>query len=233
MENMSRKFFAVLLACLTVGLLAVPALALSDAEYKKMMKDPEFAAADKKLNEAWAKAQKGLPKAALEALKKDQRAWIAKGRDKDASEQGDTPRVEAYAFVTEVRAERLPRLAMQYELMAKPKGPEGYYARVGSGKEDGWFLIRWADKEKTSLALDAEVVLILSEDNVRTGAFEGKASLKGNRAEFADPDEEDSGSLIVEFNGDTLKATPKDGFDSYWGGLSVSFEGTYVRQKLK
>ena len=214
-----------------MALLAAPALALSDEEYRRMMKDPEFAAADKKLNEAWAAAQKSLPKAALEALKKDQRAWIAKGRDKEASEQGDAPRVEAYAFVTEVRAELLPRLAMQYDLMAKPKGPEGYYVRREGGHETGWLMIRWADKKEGSLALDAEAILILSEDNVRTGAFEGVASLKSERAEFADA--EGPGSLILNFEGDGLKAETTDGFDGYWGGMGVTFEGTYARQKLK
>ena len=34
MTRMKRKFFAALLACLAVGLLAAPALALSDEEYR-------------------------------------------------------------------------------------------------------------------------------------------------------------------------------------------------------
>ena len=231
----TKRLWLMALAVTALAALAGPALALSDEEYRQLMKDPEFAAADKMLNEAWAAAQKSLSKPALEALKKDQRAWIAKGRDKEAGER-DLPRAEAYAFVTEVRAELLPRLATQYDLMAKPKGPEGYYVRREGGHETGWLMIRWADTKKTSLVLDAEVILILdmgdgNKNNTRSGSFEGVAKLKGKRAEFSDA--ERPGSLILTFEGNSLRAEPTGEFNSSWGGLSVDFEGTYVRRRLK
>ena len=37
---------------------------LTDAEYKQMMKNPEFAKADKALNNAWQNAKSGLPRLA-------------------------------------------------------------------------------------------------------------------------------------------------------------------------
>ena len=91
--------------------------------------------------------------------------------------------------------------------------------------------MRWADKKKGSLALDAEAILTIDKDNVRTGAFEGVAVSNGKRAEFTDA--EGPGSLILHFEGDGLKAETTDGFDGYWGGMGVTFEGSYARQKLK
>ena len=66
---MMRKFLASL--C-WVGILAGSALALTGAEYREMLKDPGFAEADQALNQAWAEAKELMPKAAFEALKKEQ-----------------------------------------------------------------------------------------------------------------------------------------------------------------
>ena len=121
MKGIMRRLCIVFVALLT---LAAPALALSDEEYRQFMKDPAFAAADKKLNEAWAAAQKALPKAEFEALKKEQSAWIAKGRDEEAKDtyqsSGYTLSMqEAYTSVTERRAEYLSLRAERYEHAAR------------------------------------------------------------------------------------------------------------------
>ena len=80
-------------------------MALTDAEYREMLKDPGFAAADKALNQAWAEAKKVMPKAAFEALKKEQGAWVAKGRDTEVKEfmKNGMEAPKAYALVTEMR----------------------------------------------------------------------------------------------------------------------------------
>ena len=79
-HSISRNFPARIVAALAVlalGVcLAAPAFALSDAEYKKMMKDPTFAAADKALNAAWKEAKKSLPFYEFDALKRDQKQWV-------------------------------------------------------------------------------------------------------------------------------------------------------------
>ena len=120
MKRTDKKFFAALLVCLAAGMLAAPALALSDEEHRQMMEDPEhgeqLAEAEKYLNEAWAKAQKSLPKVVLEALKKDQSAWLTEGRDEEAKAKkidwDDWP--YAYADVTMERAKLLSELAERY-----------------------------------------------------------------------------------------------------------------------
>ena len=101
-----RKFLTSL--C-WVGILAGSALALTDAEYREMLKDPGFVAADKALNQAWAEAKKVMPKAAFEALKKEQGAWVAKGRDTEVKEfmKNGMEAPKAYALVTEMRTDQI------------------------------------------------------------------------------------------------------------------------------
>lgn len=96
-----------LLMVITVLLvISAPAFALSDAEYLRMKKNPEFAAADRELTEAYNEAKKVLDKSEFAAFRQDQREWIAKQRDvraKTFMEDGYS-RVEAYTQATLERA---------------------------------------------------------------------------------------------------------------------------------
>ena len=124
-----RRIFTVFA---TLLLLAVPAFALSDAEYKELMKDKAFAKADRALTQAWGKVKNSFPntkagRAAFERLRKDQRAWIASGRDEEAEALMDRegyPRAKAYARATEMRAGYLPDLAQQCLGEAAPEKAE-------------------------------------------------------------------------------------------------------------
>ena len=135
-----RKFLASL--C-WVGILAGSALALTGAEYQEMLKDPGFVAADKALNQAWAEAKKVMPKAAFEALKKEQGAWVAKGRDTEAKEfmKNGMEAPKAYALVTEMRMRAIQTAAEDAFLMGNPSGVQGFYVRKGKGGEDGWLKV--------------------------------------------------------------------------------------------
>ena len=63
-----------LLMVITVLLvISAPAFALSDAEYLRMKKNPEFAAADRELTEAYNEAKKVLDKSEFAAFRQDQR----------------------------------------------------------------------------------------------------------------------------------------------------------------
>ena len=99
-----RRLISVLAFML---LMYVPAFALSDAEYLKMKKDPEFAAADRELTRAYNEAKRIMSKSEFDSFRKDQRQWIAKQRDvraKTFMEDGYS-RVEAYTKATLERAE--------------------------------------------------------------------------------------------------------------------------------
>ena len=79
---------------------------LSNSEYKQMLKNSDFAAADQALNQAWKNADSSLSEKDLAALKKSQMAWIKRDRDKEAKALLETmSRVEAYTAVTNSRAE--------------------------------------------------------------------------------------------------------------------------------
>lgn len=94
-----------LLAILFVMLIAGSAHALSDSTYKKMLKDPEFARADKALNQAWKNAKNSLPGDAFNSLRKEQTQWVKRGRDDEVRPLLSTmSRTEAYAVITAKRA---------------------------------------------------------------------------------------------------------------------------------
>lgn len=229
-----RKFFAAL--CFWV-LLAGAAAALSDPEYREMMNEPEFAVADRALNEAWAEAKRSMPKSAFEDLKKQQRDWNAGGRDTEARslmDEGGMTALQAYTEVTNHRAAHI-REAMDVALLkALTDGAPGYYVRKGGdGKENGWLKVHQRDRSRPELEAEIEAVLVLSPENVRLGMLSGRGDLKDGAAEIVDPEDEE-GKMTVTFEGDKATVTTTDAFkEGGWCGMGVELDGVYVRQKLK
>ena len=85
---------------------------LSDAEYKQMMKNPEFAKADKALNNAWQNAKKSLSDSDFNALKQRQNEWIARGRSEWVSSVSEYfDKITAYTIATRERAKYIDMLA--------------------------------------------------------------------------------------------------------------------------
>lgn len=128
---MKNRLFAALIF---MFVLCVPAFALSDAEYKKMMKDPEFSAADKKLNRAYSDAKKKVRKEGLKHLQERQRDWIKYERDSKAEELIDNgySKLEAYTQVTLERAD-----ALKYETdLINSEG--NFYSKKGVHLEITW-----------------------------------------------------------------------------------------------
>ena len=225
-----RKFLASL--C-WVGILAGSALALTGAEYQEMLKDPGFVAADKALNQAWAEAKKVMPKAAFEALKKEQGAWVAKGRDTEAKEfmKNGMEAPKAYALVTEMRMRVVQTAAEDAFLMGNPSGVQGFYVRKGKGGEDGWLKVY--NRTLPNLEAKIEAVRETSPGNANVGELSGKGRLKDGVAEFVDPAAEEA-RMTVTFKGDTATVTTSLEFkQSGWCGMGVVLDGTYVRQKVK
>ena len=225
-----RKFLASL--C-WVGILAGSALALTGAEYQEMLKDPGFVAADKALNQAWAEAKKVMPKAAFEALKKEQGAWVAKGRDTEAKEfmKNGMEAPKAYALVTEMRMRAIQTAAEDAFLMGNPSGVQGFYVRKGKGGEDGWLKVY--NRSLPNLEAKIEAVRETSPGNANVGELSGKGRLKDGVAEFVDPVAEEA-RMTVTFKGDTATVTTSLEFkQSGWCGMGVVLDGTYVRQKVK
>ena len=226
----TRRILAVLCAVL---LLSGATSALTGAEYQEMLKDPGFAAADKALNQAWSEAKKIMPKAAFEALKKEQDAWVAKGRDKEAKEliADGMPAPKAYALVTELRKGTIQTTAEEAFLMGNPSGVQGFYVRKGKGGEDGWLKVY--NRSLPDLEAKIEAVRVISPENANVGELSGRGRLEDGVAEFVDPQAEEA-RMTVTFKGDTATVTTSAEFKrSGWCGMGVVLDGTYVRQKAK
>ncbi|MBQ7585774.1 MAG: hypothetical protein IJU40_05960 [Desulfovibrionaceae bacterium] len=100
---MRKILFFVLAMMLAV---TAPVFGLSDTEYRKMMKDPEFAAADRELTSAYKDAKRIMSESEYAAFRKSQGAWVARERDvraKTFMEDGCSG-VEAYTKATLERA---------------------------------------------------------------------------------------------------------------------------------
>ncbi len=231
-----RRFarrFVLVLAGLAVLTLAGPAAGLSDAEYREMMKDPDFAKADRALNEEWSRLLKegGLSEAGIKALKADQAEWVRKGRDAAAKrymmEDGYTA-LEAYTSVTAMRVDALPHIVEPIFLKDRSDGPQGYYVRSEDGRETGWLSVRWIDKEAGEVRVGAEAIVVLRPDNVRSGAWSGEGTVRKGVLKALDGEE----SATFTFKGDKVQVVASPGFSSSTVGLGVTIEGTYVRQRL-
>ena len=111
---MRTKIFAALMMML---LLCSSAYALSDEDYIKMLKDPGFAQADKKLTQAYRAGLNSLRnyKEAREKFRQDQLDWLNNDRDEEAKTfMKRYPHTRAYTIATNERAADLPGIAKKY-----------------------------------------------------------------------------------------------------------------------
>ena len=218
---MKKKFFMSFLFLVTI--LATSVFALSDAEYKKMMKNPEFARADKRLNQTWKKVSKSLKGSALDRLKQNQREWINTGRDASAEEfMGDYSRVEAYIIATNLRADELPTLAKSLAASPSKKSFQGTYTRRDRDGGSSDLEVRLLNS-KTS---EVEVSFSAVSDSGSTGEWSGRGRIKNGVLEIYD-DEADA-EVTLNFNGDRVEVET-EGLDGYFG-MGVTLDGTYFRE---
>ncbi|MBR0069128.1 MAG: DUF1311 domain-containing protein [Synergistaceae bacterium] len=109
-----KRFMSIIAVILV---LAVPALALSDAEYLRMKKSSaDFAAADKFLSDAYNNVKNVMSRSEFASVKEEQREWIKSGRDEAARafmNEGYS-KIEAYTKATEERAEELYHIFQMY-----------------------------------------------------------------------------------------------------------------------
>ena len=109
-----KRFMSIIAVILV---LAVPALALSDAEYLRMKKSSTaFAEADKFLSDAYNNVKNVMPRSEFASVKEEQREWIKSGRDEAARafmNEGYS-KIEAYTKATEERAEELYHIFQMY-----------------------------------------------------------------------------------------------------------------------
>ena len=110
---MKRLLVIALILCV-----CVPAFALSDPEYRRLKKDPDFARADRDLTRAYNEAKEALSPEEFSEFRKDQRQWIAKDRDVRARTfmNKGCSKAEAYTMAT---IERTKGIRARLEVVEK------------------------------------------------------------------------------------------------------------------
>ena len=230
--------FAAFAVCsaLCLGALAGPAAGLSDAEYREMVEDPDFAKSDKRLNEVWSGLLKegGLSEAGIKALKADQAEWVRKGRDAAAKrymmEDGYTA-LEAYTAATRLRADELPGIAGRIFLQDRPDGPQGYYVRRENGRETGWLSVRWTDKKAGEISVGVEAILDPDSDKFEIRTLFGEGTVRKGVLEV-DGDYDGQGSATLTFQGDRVQVVASPDLAPDTTNMGLTLDGTYVRQRL-
>lgn len=128
-----KKFLLSLAVLLIVS---SNALALSDSDYKEMMKDSDFAEAEKELAQSWNEAKK-LPAKFFEHLQNEQREWVSHGRDKRAEAlmkaDKSLSRTQAYAQETGSRVEAI-NSAIDAANLTPDKLSDGFFICDDGGK---------------------------------------------------------------------------------------------------
>ncbi len=161
-----------------------PAFALSDAEYLKMKKDPEFAKADRELTRAYNDAKNSMTKSEFSELKNSQRQWISSGRDLYAKKliREGYSRIEAYTEATLVRVQEI-RNEMTLSTLSVDD-IEGYY----DNGNDVYLYIGWKNRAKKLL----EISLSSGGEN-----WKGSGTLNGN-------------TLVANYGGTSVTVTVID-----------------------
>ena len=109
-----KRFMSIIAVVLVF---AVPAFALSDAEYLRMKKSSaDFAEADEFLSDAYNNVKSVMPRSEFASIKEEQREWIKSGRDEAARAfmREGYSKVDAYTKATEERAEELYHMFQMY-----------------------------------------------------------------------------------------------------------------------
>ncbi len=98
------KHFVTAFAALC--LISSSAFALSDSEYKELMKDSNFAQKEKELSQIWTEAKAKLSAEHFTYLQKEQKEWLSTSRDKEAEDflkAEKVSRAKAYADIADQR----------------------------------------------------------------------------------------------------------------------------------
>ncbi|MBQ3396039.1 MAG: DUF1311 domain-containing protein [Synergistaceae bacterium] len=237
---MTRKIFALMI--ILVILFSSCAYALSDSEYKELLKNKEFAEAEKELNAVWAKLKKELPKNAFELLQADQRQWLGRERDDNAKaliDENGMSKAEAYTSETQNRAEFLPSIADECYLVTNPDGIQGWYVEhaVNSEEEIGTLGIKYTDKKNGKVHVSFEVAYQVNPDSPESyhmGSWKAEGKYEGgNTLTLTDKEYPDCIATLT-FDGDKVKVEITDAFyDHAMFGAGITLNGIYVREVQK
>ena len=193
------KRFVTVIAVLFM--LASSAFALSDSEYKEMMKDSDFAGAEKKLARIWDEAKAKLSPEHFAWLQEEQKEWLTNSRDHYAgiAMSGRTPPAKAYADATEQRINDIQGAIWAAEITPDDAdenifpSPAGYEIDISLDRKTGILKASFeSDEAKTVWTAGGKLsgnVLTVSDDkgsaeimylDLNTVTVKSDAKLRGN-----------------------------------------------------
>ncbi len=214
---MKRVLF-VLSVLAVLSMLVSSAAALSDSEYKEMMKDPNFAKTEKELSSVWAEAKAKLSKEHFEHLQNSQREWLSKTRDEYAENvmksDPKLSRVQAYTTATEDRIDDIKSAIWASSM--KPEDADRVFTMHTKG--DNGYTVDMTHDDKTG-TVTADFYAWGSQKSL----WKAEGKLSGNVLTVSN----DKGSAVITFwDLDTISVKTGEKLKS--NGISI--DGTYTPQ---
>ncbi len=218
---MKKTFCASII--LRLILISAQAFALTDSEYRVMMKNYDFARADKELNSTWKRISRTLSGAVLEQLREEQREWLRTTRDNEADTLIDEgfSRSEAYAEATQKRTHELLKAEFLY---APAKGVQTFYKHRDS---ETWLRVRILNPK--TMETECKFFLLWTDGNGHEAIAELNDRGRIINGVFTFSDRKyDSFTITIVFrrDDDTVEVTANDSA-RFHIGTDDPFEGSY------
>lgn len=203
--------------------ISAQAFALTDSEYRVMMKYTDFARADRRLNDIWKRVSRTLSGSVLEQLKEEQREWLRTTRDNEADNliNEGFSRAEAYTEATKKRVHELLKAEFLY---APSKGVQTFYKHRDS---ETWLRVRILNRK--TMETECKFFLLWTDGDGREAIAElnGKGRIRNGVFTFSDI-QYDGFTVTIVFrrDNDTVEVTANDSA-RFHIGTDDSFEGSY------
>ena len=234
-----RKLFCLIML---LTFLCAPVMAITTDEYRALMSNPDFAHADRRINELWDKVQSVAPQSVLDFLHQAQTEWWEYDLDSKAAylmKEDKYSREAAYTKATEQCADELQILLKGLTTPVKPNKLIGEYVRIWEKEETGWLTVKWSNKKKSEVKLELSAIGGGTKEYgsdyyaPHTGEWEGQAVIKNRVLAFSQDNsfyEAEDGYIIIVFQDDNTVLIQTLGSIGDTGA-AVTFNGEYKREK--
>ncbi|MEG2004454.1 MAG: lysozyme inhibitor LprI family protein [Bilophila sp.] len=225
--NMPKWLVAGFLTCSLLGMACGQALALSDADYKKLLTSKDFQESDNSLKQVLADAQKQLAPEDFAKIEKLQKNWLI---DRDAectAMKGDgMSETEAWTVIFDSQTEFIAGRAELYALNRSKNPVEGAYeydTSTAGNLANGLLSLRAEQGKPDNYEVTIEIVCG-PEDAPRMCSYLGVGELKDNL--ITANTEDGDASLKIVLNGKKAIVTASKGANDLCAA-NVILDGTY------
>ena len=221
-----------------------PVLAITTDEYRALMSNPDFAHADRRINELWDKVQSVAPQSVLDFLHQAQTEWWEYDLDSKAAyliKEDKYSREAAYTKATEQCADELQILLKGLTTPVKPNKLIGEYVRTWEKvegvdwlqdeiNETGYLDIKWSNKKKSEVKLELLVYGGGGQYTPHIGEWSGRGVFKNRVLAISDKDNDEAHIIFVFTDDNTVMVVETSGMSAYHGD-GAFFNGEYKRKR--